>query len=540
MTALGSAGHQVGRGMTMIKRNSAWGLGTCLVVAGVWGCGHVKHDGSNGNVAGSSGSGEAGVGAGTSGSAGSSGHPATDGGAAGAFAGGPGELGIDPGSVGMRLLTRAQYRNTVSDLLGVDTATPMTSDALPSDSGVISDLTPYFYIATQITDLAFDSPVLPELLRCEATVTGHACAVAVIDAFGTRAFRRPLLPEQKAAFGKLYDNVIASGQSHTVALKQVVRGLLTSLQFVFRVEPTDGSNGNEPYALDSYSMAARLSYLLWNTTPNAALATAAANDALRTEAGVKEQFDQLANDTRAKALTSNLGAAWLGLDSLPKTTENERPGVDAYLASFFANSTPFNQVLTLGSKPNDPMRSGLLGLPGVISAMSYPDRVSISRRGEYIATRLLCQAPLLSPPGSVTTTQKERHPLEAATQATTCRACHAQIDPWGYPLDHFNYDGAYRELYESYNTIDTTSTLPSGVVVTDEISLSAALTAQPELAACLARQLAADPLGRALNDQDASYLADLSEQFGDGAGLRDLYQHIALSVPFRYRRGSPQ
>ena len=61
-------------------------------------------------------------------------------------------------------------------------------------------------------------------------------------------------------------------------MRWLLSGLLQSPRFVYQLEASDAAG-----KLDSYSVASRLSYALWNGPPDAALLDAAKNDALRDE-----------------------------------------------------------------------------------------------------------------------------------------------------------------------------------------------------------------------------------------------------------------
>lgn len=454
-----------------------------------------------------------------------------------------GARAIEPGSVGMRLLTQAQYRNTLADLLNVEIDGPAREDAAPSDTGTIDDLTPYFEAATEVTARLFSAAELPPLLRCPGTSSERDCALSMIITFGARAYRRPLLTVERFAFSQQYDDLMNSGESHTVALQQVLRGLLLSMQFLFRVELTpEATTDNAPYALDSYAMAARLSYWLRNSTPDLELVEAAARDELLTDSGLRAQLQRfLQNDASKRRFAENLGQTWLAVEVRPGRTypsAAQRDEVTSYLASFFEGRS-FRSVLVGELRPSGDARLGLLGLPGVLAAMSFPERAVISHRGAYVQQRVLCRTP---PPAHLMEYPElgERPALEAETKSQACQACHGQLDPIGVALDHFEFDGAYRAAYPSGNPIDSRATLPTGEHVGDQASLAQALSELARFPLCLAEQLAAHATGRAITERDEPYLVSLAEQMHRDADLSALAEQIALSAPFRYRRPTPE
>src|SRR5262249_38136291 len=71
----------------------------------------------------------------------------------------------------------------------------------------------------------------------------------------------------------------------------------------------------------SRAMASRLSYLLWNTTPDAELLAAVDRDELATADGVRKQADRLLRSPRASAALANFAQELFQLyrlDTLPK------------------------------------------------------------------------------------------------------------------------------------------------------------------------------------------------------------------------------
>ena len=70
------------------------------------------------------------------------------------------------------------------------------------------------------------------------------------------------------------------------------------------------------YTLDGYGRAARLSYMLWDSTPDAALLEAARSGLLDTEAGVKAQAARLMASPRLETGMRAFFSDFLQLDTL--------------------------------------------------------------------------------------------------------------------------------------------------------------------------------------------------------------------------------
>src|SRR6185436_16339351 len=100
------------------------------------------------------------------------------------------------------------------------------------------------------------------------------------------------------------------GASVNEAALALLQTLLVTPQFLFVIEPAEGS-ADHPSALDSWQVATRLSYLLWQTTPDAILMEAAARDELRTKDAVAAHARRMLASPRAKAPVAAFFEDWL-------------------------------------------------------------------------------------------------------------------------------------------------------------------------------------------------------------------------------------
>src|ERR1700712_4333 len=140
------------------------------------------------------------------GSAGAPGLPNTP---AGAFpVGAPGT--INPGRVVAHRLNRVEYDNTIRDLFGVDSK-PSGEFGFPEDNYVEGFdnnalsltaspllLEKYQTAAAAIVSRALANPATrAQLITCDpATLGAMPCATQVLTGFATRAFRRPVTPDE--------------------------------------------------------------------------------------------------------------------------------------------------------------------------------------------------------------------------------------------------------------------------------------------------------------------------------------------------------
>lgn len=518
--------------------------------------------------------------------AGSTATGGTGGGASAGAGGGAQIPASSHGVVPMHRLRGAEYVSSVADLFEVVAAPPAPDDGRPF-AAIIDDAKPWFDAAEKVARELFSKPQLPAALACVSEPFGdRACAVSVIDELGLRAFRRPLLAAEKQAFESLYDALVADDGARG-ALEQVVRALLLSPAFLFHVELSDAPDASSPERLDSYALAARLSFALWSTTPDPALLQAAAADLTGDEA-LASAYERLTTDEqRMLALPDGLGNVWLshaGLQThlvdtaaLPAFSDELRLDMQGeqreLLRQFWLEPVPLRELLTLdlnyvtpalsalyGFAPGtqgfaqigDDGRLGLLGQAGFLTLTSFERRVSATRRGKFVFDRLLCGKMQEAPPtdaGSLGASfppgKSERQALEEQVAYAACQSCHAPLDAIGLGLAHFDAIGTYRERDSQGEPIDARVVLPEQIVpgapsIDGLTELGPALAATPAFQACVAQQVASYLIHRDVSDQtDADLIRPLAAQVADQAGLSELTRQIVMSDHFRYRRMPP-
>ncbi|HXI55184.1 MAG TPA: DUF1585 domain-containing protein, partial [Polyangia bacterium] len=120
-----------------------------------------------------------------------------------------------------------------------------------------------------------------------------------------------------------------------------------------------------------------------------------------------------------------------------------------------------------------------------------------------------------------------------------CVACHSQMDPIGLALENYDAVGAWRDTDHGL-PIDASGMLLDGTKINGRADLEAALAKDPRFATCLAKNLLAYSLGRAIGDGDGGYVSDVAKAPGGAKlGVRDLLMNVVASDPFRMRRGEP-
>src|SRR4051794_7775703 len=156
-----------------------------------------------------------------------------------------------------------------------------------------------------------------------------AYARKVIHTFASRAYRRPVTPAEEASLMSVYQQSSAAGETFVQSVKDSLLVVLTSPQFLFLVE-TSKSPAAEP--LDSYELASKLSYFLWNGPPDRKALQLAATGALPRQ--LDAEVERMIGDARFSRFATEFASQWLNLDKFqvvevdrkryPKLTLNAR------------------------------------------------------------------------------------------------------------------------------------------------------------------------------------------------------------------------
>src|SRR5262249_41608909 len=123
--------------------------------------------------------------------------------------------------------------------------------------------------------------------------------------FAERAFRRPLTEEQKTLY---VDRQFERETDLEAAVQKVVLLVLKSPRFLY---PGIGEPGR-----DSFTAAQRLSFALWDSSPDTALLAAAAEGKLANREQLSQQAERLAQDPRFRFKLREFLLQWMKLDQV--------------------------------------------------------------------------------------------------------------------------------------------------------------------------------------------------------------------------------
>lgn len=296
--------------------------------------------------------------------------------------------------------------------------------------------------------------------------------------FVERAFRRPLSDVERELYIDRQFN--ESGDAAT-AVKRVVLLTLKSPRFLFR--EIEGTN-------DSFDVAARLSFVLWDSLPDEPLWQAASRGELTKPEQVARQAERMVHDPRAKSKLREFFHQWLKLkgfadlgkdqelfpDFTPELAADLRTSLDLQLDEviqsehadfrqlllsdgFYANSRVakfYGIALAEGSAfervaTNPAERAGVLSHPYMMTGFAYHATSSPIHRGVFLARNVLGRT-LKPPKDAVTPIPADLHPdlttrerIALQTGPPACALCHELINPLGFSLEHYDAVGRFRK-----------------------------------------------------------------------------------------------
>jgi Protein of unknown function (DUF1592)/Protein of unknown function (DUF1595)/Protein of unknown function (DUF1588)/Protein of unknown function (DUF1585)/Protein of unknown function (DUF1587) len=493
---------------------------------------------------------------------------------------------LPAGLLGLRGLTRAEYDNTVSAMLGEPASLTGTWGDEIGDAGGFPTARPasalevqaYFDAAEAVA--ARVKSAFKRVWACDTTSQGEsACAEQFVKRFGRAAFRRPVLDSELQSFTGLFQT---ARSTHSLALEDsaalVAEAISQSPSFMYHWElgpqrPLAGADGK--VTLTAYEAAARLSYFLTQAPPDAQLAADADSGKTLDSQVLTGHAARLLGGATTAQLFELLVAKMLhlrndskgvnGLDAsllesrhrfIGSTLGNMGGSIQALLLSsdYYVNAqlAPLYGIDgvdgdTLVKKAMDPeQRMGILTHADYLKYTGKADDSLPPRRGEKLLLEFLCQAtpaPPLIPtdlvrePGQ---TQREFF-ANVVEQKPCAMACHATIDPLGYAFEHFG-GSAWRDVDPaSQKPINSTGsvTLPFGQVVHYEGApdLVQAIAGSEEYRQCMTRQVFRMATGRAEAGYDVDSLKSaLTAQRAAHDDLHATLVDVTGSEAFRFRR----
>ncbi|MEW6271190.1 MAG: DUF1592 domain-containing protein [Thermodesulfobacteriota bacterium] len=507
---------------------------------------------------------------------------------------------VDAGPIAMRRLTESQYRATVADVLGEDVVVAGRFEPDNRVAGLLAvgssnvSVTPsgfeqYDAIARGVAAQALDPQHRAALVPCEpADATDDACAAEFVRAVGRRLLRRPLEGDELEPWLAVARDAGSELADFHAGLEVALAALMLSPEFLFRVETSEYDPDGGGERLTSIAMASRLSFFLWNTTPDEELLAAGERGDLVDDELLAAQVDRLLGSPRVETSVREFFSDIYGFDAIEQGLVRKDPALfpafsqdlilDAgeqtlrvltehllsddgdYRELFTTRRSFMTRRLGLVYRvpvrtadgwepfefPDDSRRAGLLTHASLLALHSHPGRSSPTLRGKFIREVILCQD-VPPPPGNIDFSMfaddaaqnrsTARGRLEAHVASPACAGCHNLMDPIGLALEKMDGIGIERET-ENGSQIDPSGDL-DGTPYDDAPGLGAAVAGHERLVPCLVESLFKYAVGREAVAGERELLAWLQDRFADsGHRLRELMRLVVLSDAFRKTSGA--
>jgi hypothetical protein len=501
----------------------------------------------------------------------------------------------------LRQLTLSEYRDTVADLLRI---TNPDTTSIPPDVAVRgfttnatgggidkNNVDRYESTGSALADRAV-AESYAALVPCQTQ--DMACAGTFIDKFGTRAFRRPVTPEEKTRYLALFDAGLTGGD-FKVGVALTINAMLISPHFLMRSELGEDKGGGK-FVLTPYEIASALSYTYSGTMPDDLLFASAQSGALATKKEIETQvrrmlltprgrarvatfaselveasrsfvatkdatlFPMLKDAAAATAIVNAMKAEQdafitnIVFDSTKKFPElfsADYTFVNDRLAAFYGLPAPgTGEKMAKVTLPAGSPRGGLLTMGMFLFGHARADQSSPTQRGHTIRANIFCTE-VPPPPDGVDATVKAgppaqtgRQQIEALTGSGICNACHSLMNPIGFALEGFDAAAQIRTT-DHGQPIDATGAINgigSAPITFNGAKELSAIVAKSEVAqACIASTFyrfarGFDPAQTEL-DIDTHAPEILGQAFVKGnLDLQELFVQVALQESFSVRR----
>lgn len=499
----------------------------------------------------------------------------------------------------LRRLTRAELRQTLSDLIPIVEPSDELIRQLPEDPGVTFDNDATDQSASELlieglsaiaedeaARLVLDEERRDEVIGCTPeAVDDRECYDAFVRRFGRRALRRPIGDEEVELYAAAFLPYAVEDDDFYSAIHGTVSALLQDVELVYRIEIGAPIDGQLETQLDGFQVATRLSYLLWGSGPDDALLDAAAAGELASPDGRRAAAERMLEDERARRQLARFHAMWLGYEwSLPTTSmippslrrkmaaeadalftrvvlddrsswfdvlAMEETFLDDELAGWYGDVPAPGSDEATWTSFGDSGRRGLTSLGAFLNVGNKFSDTSPTQRGRLVRERLQCgQIPRPDPTKGADTDARPPTPTECKNDGyraldanPSCSGCHLQMDPIGYGLERYDLGGRFRthEPVGEQCPIDGQGVFPGAdgeVAFNGPGELAELLLGDEQLASCLVVQTFRFAQGRPDQRFDRPTIDALTASFRDsGDRLDELLVAIAAAPDFALHQG---
>lgn len=404
-------------------------------------------------------------------------------------------------------------------------------------------------------------------------------AKRLVTNFARRAFRRPVSAEDVAPYQELVRAALNDGEELAAALRIGYRAILCSPRFLYLTEA--------PGPLDDHAIAARLSYFLTGSPPDAALSQLADAGRLHQPEVLRGEVRRLLSGSGGRQFVEDFAAQWLDLDLIDFTEPDGKlfPEFDSivqngmldetrtYLETMLRDNLSVTNLIesdftflhsrlarfyNIDGVTGDELRrvtlepkhhrGGVLTQGAILKVTANGSNTSPVVRGVWVSERLL-GVPIPPPPDNVPAIEPDirgaktiREMLAKHRSQDACASCHVKIDPPGFALENFDPAGRWREDYvmlvdgrrKSGATVDASYTLSDGREFQNVDDFRRLIAADPrQLARNVAEKLLVYGTGAPVSFADRGIVDQIADAAADdNYGFRSLIEQVALSPVF--------
>jgi len=377
----------------------------------------------------------------------------------------------------------------------------------------------------------------------------------VLATFASHAFRRPVTETQLKPYLALAEaRLKETDPSFASAVRVAMRAILCSPRFLVLTE--------KPGELDDYALATRLSYMLWNTVPDAKLRKIADQKILKQSGVLKRQIKRLLTDKKADRFIKSFTDQWLTFREFDATSPDQnrfRQWDDIVKESMLEETRAYVKELIekdlsvrylihsdfgmlnerlarhyemkgLNLIPGkgiqrvvlkDGIRGGLITQGAVLKVTANGTTTSPITRGVWVNERILGEV-IPPPPPNIPAIEPDirgavsiRDQLNKHRSDESCASCHIKIDPVGFALENFDPVGVYRTKYSNHKkarTVDPSGVTPDGIVFKHMPEWKAIYLKRPEV------------LARGFAEQLLTYATGAPPHFSDREAIEQIVE----------------
>jgi hypothetical protein len=567
----------------------AWPLGLVLAT----GC----YSGAPGQTSDSGGTGGPGETGGDPG-----GDPSGDPGGTGVTSG-PGETGgaevpVLPQTSRVPRLSHRQWENTIRDLFALPQATGKSGLFIgdPVSGGYDNNSEKLVVSATLWTDYQRAAEEIAEQVIADPAIVAaivppdgdsDARARAFIASFGRRAYRRPLTEAEVERHLQVFQqgSGLGGGDPFLEGVRVTLQAILQSPYFLYRVESSDVAGDDGRVRLSGWEIAAKLSYMLWDTMPDEPLFAAAEAGTLDTVEGIAGEAARMLDDPRAREMVASFHYQTLQVqryatvaksaDKFPQWNEAMRAMMQTETMMFVEEvvfNDPDGDLATLLTAPYsfvnatlaplygaqgqftdafvktdlDPtQRAGVLTHLGFLQANASSTENDPIHRGVFLNLQILCSGlppppDVVPPPPPPMEGESLRERIDRHTGFGTCgEACHGSlINPLGFAFEQYDPLGQWQTM-DAGKPVDATGSWNffAGAQSFDgAVELAKVIAGSDEAHKCYVAHLLEYGYARVPRKEDWPEINRLAESSKLGElSIKQLVTELAKSDAFRFR-----